>query len=181
MKAATTQGQTFVPVCRFRSLKLNNFAHNMTTLQVGQPAPTFTLPDQQQQNHALSDYRGQWVVLFFYPKDNTPGCTIEACQFRDHYREIVDKQTQILGINTDSIESHRRFTTQKQLPFPLLSDRSGQTCEAYDTLFKLGPIKFCKRHSFIISPDGKIAKIYRKVSPGNHNQQILDDLEALQN
>lgn len=169
-----------MPVARFRPFKLNDITHVMTTLQIGQPAPAFTLPDQQQQIRSLSDFRGQWLVLFFYPKDNTPGCTIEACRFRDHYQVILEKNTLIVGINTDSEESHQRFVSQQQLPFPLLSDRTGQVCKAYGSLFKLGPIKFCKRHSFIIGPDGNIAKIYRNVSPGAHIQQIVGDLQALQ-
>ncbi|WP_349431042.1 peroxiredoxin [Methylomarinum sp. Ch1-1] len=149
-------------------------------LKIGQPAPAFILPDGNQNNHSLSDYRGSWLVLFFYPKDLTPGCTAEACQFRDHYADIQANNSQILGINTDNSASHKHFIEKKQLPFSLLSDTNGETCRAYGSLFKLGPIKFSKRHTFIINPDGNIAKIYRKVSPDQHARQIIDDLKSLQ-
>ena len=153
----------------------------MPTLRPGQQAPDFSLSDNSRNKHTLLDYHGQWLILFFYPKDNTPGCTIEACQFRNDYTEITEMNAQILGINTDNTESHTRFITKQQLPFPLLSDETGTVSKQYETLFKLGPIKFCKRHSFIIDPQGKIAKIYRKVSPAQHSQQIITDLKTLQN
>jgi len=153
----------------------------MNTLKIGQKAPEFSLLDSKQKNHALSDYRGQWLILFFYPKDNTPGCTIEACQFRDDYADILVINTVILGINTDNSGSHSHFINKQHLPFPLLSDETGAICKQYGSLFKLGPIKFCKRHSFIIDPQGNIAKIYRKVKPAKHSQQIIADLKKLQN
>ncbi len=152
----------------------------MSKLESGQKAPDFSLLDNSNKNHHLSDYLGQWLILFFYPKDNTPGCTVEACQFRDDYADISEINAKILGINTDSIESHSNFIKKQQLPFPLLSDNTGAVSKLYGSLFKLGPIKFCKRHSFIIDPQGNIAKIYRKVTPSNHSQQIMADLKALQ-
>ncbi len=152
----------------------------MSKLEVGHKAPEFSLLDNQNKQHHLSDYQGQWLILFFYPKDNTPGCTVEACQFRDNYADISAKNTKILGINTDSSESHAGFIDKQQLPFPLLSDSTGNISKLYGALFKLGPIKFCKRHSFIIDPQGNIAKIYRKVTPSLHSQQIMADLKALQ-
>ena len=153
----------------------------MHVIEIDHKAPEFSLLDSYQKRHALFDYRGQWLVLFFYPKDNTPGCTIEACQFKNDYADILAMNTTILGINTDNNESHRYFINKHQLPFPLLSDETGAICKQYGTLFKLGPIKFCKRHSFIIDPDGNIAKIYRKVKPAQHSQQVITDLKALQN
>ncbi len=152
----------------------------MSKLTTGQNAPDFCLLDNQQKQHCLLDYRGQWLILFFYPKDNTPGCTIEACQLRDNYSEVSALNCQILGINTDSSESHDNFINQQQLPFALLSDADRQTCDRYNALFKLGPIKFAKRHSFIIDPNGQIAKIYRKVKPTQHSRQLITDLKALQ-
>jgi peroxiredoxin Q/BCP len=152
----------------------------MPILKTGQPAPDFSLYDDKQKKHKLNDYRGQWLVIFFYPKDNTPGCTVEVCQFKNDYANLSAINTVILGMNTDNIESHQKFISQQQLPFPLLSDPTGAVCQAYGSLFKLGPIKFCKRHSIIISPTGNIAKIYRKVNPKTHSQQIIADLKQLQ-
>ncbi len=152
----------------------------MTTLKINQMAPAFQLADSHQQIVTLDDFKGHWVVLFFYPKDNTPGCTAEACNFRDAYQEILALNTKILGINTDSSESHQRFISKKQLPFPLLSDTSGKVSQQYGCLFKIGPIRFCKRQSFIIDPEGKIARIYRKVDPRQHARQIINDLKQLQ-
>lgn len=152
----------------------------MNNLENGQKAPEFSLLDNKNHKHLLADYLGQWLVIFFYPKDNTPGCTIEACQFRDDYSDISALDTKIIGINTDSTKSHGKFIDKQNLPFPLLSDNSGTICQAYGTLFKLGPITFCKRHSFIIDPEGNIAKIYRSVSPSKHSEQIQADLKALQ-
>lgn len=152
----------------------------MSILKVGQQAPAFSLSDSQHSIHALSDYQQQWLVLFFYPKDNTPGCTVEACHFRDDYADISATGTKILGISTDSVESHSNYISKQSLPFPLLSDSSGSMSRLYDSLFKLGPIKFCKRHSFIINPEGKVAKTYYKVKPSSHSQEVLADLKVLQ-
>lgn len=153
----------------------------MNTLEIGHKAPEFSLQDSQQKRHVLLDYQGQWLVLFFYPKDNTPGCTLEACQFRNDFDELLALDAVILGINTDNSESHSRFINKQGLPFPLLSDETGAISKQYGSLLKLGPIKFCKRHSFIIDPQGDIAKIYRKVKPAHHSQQIISDLKLLQN
>ncbi len=152
----------------------------MSTLKIGDKAPEFSLFDDKNNMRNLSDYQGKWLVLFFYPKDNTPGCTIEACQFRENYVAISTENTKILGISTDKIDSHSQFIRKYQLPFPLLSDDTGTISKLYDSLFKLGPIKFCKRHSFIIDPEGNIAKIYRKVTPSQHSKQIIVDIKALQ-
>lgn len=152
----------------------------MHILEIGNQAPDFSLLDNNKKEHSLIDYQNEWLVIFFYPKDNTPGCTVEACQFRNDYKNILALDTKILGINTDSSESHARFINKQQLPFPLLSDKTGTVSTHYGTLFKLGPIKFCKRHSFIIDPRGNIAKIYRKVTPSEHSGQVISDLKHLQ-
>jgi peroxiredoxin Q/BCP len=152
----------------------------MSELKADLKAPEFSLLDSHNSIHNLSDYQGQWLILFFYPKDNTPGCTVEACQFRDNYSDISAANTKVLGISTDNTESHAHFTDKQQLPFPLLSDNTGAISKLYGSLFKLGPIKFCKRHSFIIDPQGNIAKIYRKVTPSSHSQQIMAELKTLQ-
>ena len=150
------------------------------TIEVGQPAPNFNLPDQTGKHHSLKDYSGQWLIVYFYPKDDTPGCTKEACAFRDDFKAISAKNTQVLGISIDSKKSHADFAKKYNLPFPLLSDQEGKVAKQFQSLISLGPIKFAKRHTFIIDQDGIIQKIYRKVNPSNHSQQILNDLKNLQ-
>lgn len=149
-------------------------------LKIGDDAPLFSLTDQDGKLHELAQYRGQWVVLFFYPKDRTPGCTIEACQFRDNYAQFQADNVKILGINTDSMASHARFSSQYQLPYPLLADMRGEVSQMYEVLFKLGFIKFCKRRSFIVNPQGKISAIYSKVNVMKHVEQVHVDLADFQ-
>ncbi len=149
-------------------------------LGVGDPAPAFTLPDQHAEPRSLSDYRGGWLVLYFYPKDDTPGCTTEACSFRDNINRLIAQNTAILGVSMDSVESHAAFAKEYELPFPLLADPEGEAVEAYGALSDYLVLKFAKRQTFIIDPAGKIAKIYRKVNPDEHVQDVLNDLRALQ-
>ena len=156
-----------------------NFA-NADTLVTGQIAPDFNLVDQNGENHSLADYRGRWVILYFYPKDDTPGCTKEACAFRDEYKAITAKNSQVLGVSVDDQSSHKEFSEKYSLPFPLLVDADGAVAKQYGSLTSLGIIKFAKRHTFIIDPDGNIVVIYRDVDPNNHSQEILADLESLQ-
>ena len=150
------------------------------SISVGQFAPDFKLPDQQNQNVQLSGLRGQWVVLYFYPKDQTPGCTKEACSFRDNISGITAKNAIVLGVSVDDSESHSAFAEKNDLPFKLLSDTDGKVAEQYGALRNLWVTKIAKRHSFIIDPEGKIAKIYRKVSPASHVGEIVTDLGELQ-
>jgi len=150
-------------------------------LQVGDPAPDFSLVDQNGKLQQLSAYRKHWVVLYFYPKDDTPGCTKEACSFRDDYLELGKLNAEILGISIDNAESHKAFSSKYHLPFPLLADSDGKTADAYGSFFTFGPLKYARRHTFIIDPSGKIARIYRKVSPGKHSDQVRQDLVELQN
>jgi len=149
-------------------------------LTINQLAPNFTLYDAHNTAHKLDDYKGQWLVIYFYPKDNTPGCTTEACSLRDDIEEFDTLNTKIIGISTDTPKSHLNFSEKKSLNFTLLADSKGEISSAYGTLFKLGPIKFSKRHSFIINPAGQIAKIYRSVSPSLHSQELISDLQQLQ-
>jgi peroxiredoxin Q/BCP len=149
-------------------------------LAVGTPAPDFDLKDQANRAHRLADYRGQWVVLYFYPKDDTPGCTTEACNFRDDISQITALKAVVLGVSMDSTESHARFAQKFQLPFALLADTDGGAARAYGALTSFGPLRFAKRHSFLIDPQGRIAKIYRDVKPAIHSREIRDDLKALQ-
>ena len=149
------------------------------TIEVGQDAPAFTLVDQNGMSHSLQDYVGRWVVLYFYPKNDTPGCTKEACAFRDDYKVIVAHNTQVLGVSVDDQTSHAKFAKKYNLPFPLLVDGNGKVAQRYAALTSLGPLKFAKRHTFIIDPNGKIQKIYRKVDADSHSQQVLADLQLL--
>lgn len=157
------------------------FSHAENTLSVGDMAPEFTLKDQHNQTQSLENYRDKWLVLYFYPKDETPGCTKEACNFRDQYETLIDHHAKVLGVSLDSVESHEAFSEKYNLPFPLLADPDGKTAIAYGSLKKIGPLKFASRHSFIIDPDGKIAKIYRSVKPSIHSEEVLKDLQSLQN
>ncbi len=152
------------------------FAVKASELGVGSVAPDFTLQDQYGQVQSLADYRGRWVVLYFYPRDDTPGCTAEACAFRDDIRQLKNLQVAVLGVSLDSVDSHRRFADKHALPFPLLADPKGRVAAAYNALWAVGPIRFARRHSFIIDPGGRIARIYRSVKPGGHSDQVIRDL-----
>ena len=146
---------------------------------VGSPAPEFELPDQEGQLHSLEDYRDQWVVLYFYPKDDTPGCTTEACEFRDNIFAFRDLNAQILGISLDDVESHKSFSEKHGLPFPLLADVEGTASSAYGVKTRMLGMEVAKRQTFIIGPDGTIAKHYDKVDPDAHSKQVLADLAEL--
>jgi len=146
---------------------------------VGQSAPEFELPDQDGQLHSLEDYRDQWVVLYFYPKDETPGCTTEACEFRDNIFAFKELDAQILGVSLDDVESHKAFAENHGLPFPLLADVDGTTSAAYGVKTRKFGMMFAKRQTFVIGPDGNIAKHYEKVNPSEHSKQVLADLEEL--
>jgi peroxiredoxin Q/BCP len=146
---------------------------------VGGPAPEFELPDQDGQLHSLEDYRDQWVVLYFYPKDDTPGCTTEACEFRDNVFAFHDLNAQILGVSLDDVESHKAFSEKHGLPFPLLADVGGAASTAYGVKTRMLGTEVAKRQTFIIGPDGTIVKHYEKVDPDSHSQQVLADLAEL--
>lgn len=150
--------------------------------QVGEglPAPDFELTDQDGQLHSIEDYRGQWVVLYFYPKDDTPGCTTEACEFRDNIFAFKSLDCQILGISLDDEDSHKEFAEKYSLPFPLLADSEGTTADAYGVQTKMLGMTVAKRQTFLIDPDGNVAKHYEKVNPETHSIQLLADLETLQ-
>ena len=143
-------------------------------------APGFSLPDQDGQVHRLADYRGQWVVLYFYPKDDTPGCTTEACSFRDNINRLIARDAAVLGVSVDSVESHAAFAEKHELPFPLLADPEGKVADSYGALRNLLVFKLAKRQTFIIDPEGKLARIYRDVDPDVHVEQVLRELGRLQ-
>lgn len=146
---------------------------------VGSPAPQFELADQTGQLHSLEDYRNQWVILYFYPKDDTPGCTTEACEFRDNIFAFRDLNTQILGVSLDDVDSHQEFAEKYSLPFPLLADTEGETSTAYGVKTRMFGMKVAKRQTFIINPDGNVAKHYAKVNPDEHSKEVLADLKVL--
>jgi len=149
-------------------------------ITLGKPAPNFTLKDQHNQPKSLNKMQGKWLVLYFYPKDETPGCVAEACSFRDNIVAIKAKNTVVWGVSVDNSESHEEFSKNHQLPFTLLSDPDGKVAKQYGSLRNLLIFKIAKRHSFIINPRGEIAKIYRNVNPKTHVAEILKDLAELQ-
>ncbi len=149
-------------------------------LAEGSVAPDFALQDQNGRTHRLGDYSGRWLVLYFYPKDDTPGCTKEACRFRDDIAVLGDLNAAVVGVSVDDIRSHADFARKYQLPFPLLSDPSGRTAAAYDSLLNLGVMRLARRHTFIITPDGRIAARFDEVDPTSHAQEVARTLQALQ-
>jgi peroxiredoxin Q/BCP len=149
-------------------------------LKVGAPAPTFSLLDQSGQLRTLDEFKGRWLVLYFYPKDNTPGCTKEACHFRDDHSALQQYGANVVGISVDSPAAHAQFANKYRLPFPLLADTSGLVAKSYGALINLGWLKLAKRHTFLIDSDGKVAKVYVNVDPNSHSDALLSDLKALQ-
>lgn len=143
-------------------------------LDTNTEAPNFTLKDQTGQIHSLADYRGKWVLLYFYPKDDTPGCTKEACMLRDHSETYTKNDIVILGVSNDSELSHQKFITKYNLPFTLLSDPEKTVITQYGAHGMLST----KRISYLIDTHGKIAKVYGKVVPEQHAQEVLADIEA---
>jgi peroxiredoxin Q/BCP len=158
---------------------------------VGSMAPDFRLQDQDGKWHALSDYRGQWVVLYFYPKDQTPGCTTEACEFSENVFAFRDLDAVILGVSVQDVASHKSFeewlkrerseqVKESGLPFPLLADEKKQVSAAYDVLRSIPLLgQLASRETFIIDPRGRIAKHYPKVRAAGHSAAVLADLRAL--
>ncbi|MCW5874208.1 MAG: thioredoxin-dependent thiol peroxidase [Anaerolineales bacterium] len=153
-------------------------------LNVGQMAPDFKLPDETGKLHQLSDYRGKTVVLYFYPKDDTPGCTQQACNFRDDYLKYKAAGAVILGVSPDDEQSHEKFKDKFSLPFPLLADADHKVCEQYGVWGEksmFGNKYFgVIRSTFLIDPEGKLADIYRKVSVPKHSEKVLKAVEELQ-
>ena len=152
----------------------------LANLEVGDKAPNFILNDQNNEAHQLSDYEGRWVILYFYPKDDTPGCTTQACDFRDAVKRIIASRSIVFGLSLDSVESHKRFSDKNNLPFSLLSDEEGVAAKSYDSLNNFMGYKSAKRNTFIINPQGFLSKIYLSVDPKTHSQMVLNDLSLLQ-
>ena len=153
------------------------------SIEIGLPAPPFTLNNAQSEPISLADFLGQWVILYFYPRDNTPGCTKEACGFRDHHAAFTSQKVQILGVSADNEDSHQKFIRKFDLPFMLLCDPEGAMAKTYESY---GPKKFMGksyegvfRQTFVIDPAGNIAKIYRKVKAEPHAEELLADISQL--
>lgn len=155
------------------------FFRQQKSLTLEQAAPDFNLIDQHGNTHTLADFYGNWLVLYFYPRDDTPGCTKQACSFRDELEELADLGAQVIGISVDNIDSHSGFAQKFQLSFPLLADTSGEMAARYHSLINLGMIKFAKRNTFLINPQGKIARIYHSASAARNASDVKKDLLAI--
>lgn len=147
--------------------------------KVGEAAPDFNLSDQNGESHQLKDFAGKWLVLYFYPKDDTPGCTQEACAFRDDLSKLSKLGAQVVGISVDDGTSHAEFAKKYHLPFPLLADSKAEIAARYGALMNFGVFKYAKRYTFLIDPQSKIAKIYQQVETSKHSTEIIDDLKQL--
>lgn len=163
----------------FASLLVARAARAGELPEVGKPAPDFNLPDQNGQQHALKDFRGKWLVLYFYPKDDTPGCTQEACAFRDDLSKINELGAQVVGVSVDDSSSHAEFAKKYHLPFPLLADKTTETAARYGALMNLGFMKIARRYTFLIDPQGNINKVYLSVETSRHSKEVIDELSKL--
>lgn len=155
-------------------------ADNAPMPEVGQTAPTFSLPNQEGQPINLDQYRGKWVVLYFYPKDMTTGCTIEAHNFQRDLDKYKAVNAVILGVSVDTVDSHKQFCTKDSLSFTLLADPDKKVVEQYGSLGNYGPMQIANRNTFLIDPDGKIVKVWTKVNPQPHSEEVLAELNELQ-
>ena len=150
-----------------------------TTLKIGDKAPEFNLPDARGDIVNLASFKGNWVVLYFYPKDDTLGCTKEACSFRDDLHKLEKLGAKVVGISVDDSGSHAKFAEKYHLPFPLLADKDGKVADNYGALTNLFVFKLAKRYTFLIDAKGNIAKTYQNVDTSRHSQEIIDDLMIL--
>jgi peroxiredoxin Q/BCP len=147
--------------------------------KAGEAAPDFALSDQHGVRHELKQYAGKWLVLYFYPKDDTPGCTQEACAFRDDLHKLTALGAVVIGISVDDSASHAEFAEKYHLPFPLLADKSGAVAARYGALLDMVLFKVAKRYTFLIDPQGRIAKVYLKVETSRHSTDVIEDLKAM--
>ncbi len=166
-----------VALCALVFIVKNVFADS--TPSVGSVAPNFTLPSQEGSQVSLKDYLGKWVVLYFYPKDMTTGCTIEAHNFQRDQPQYSQRDAVVLGVSVDSIDSHKKFCTKEGLNFKLLADTDKKVSEQYGSLMNMGVVKIASRHTFIVDPSGKIAKVYTSVDPNKHSAEVLAALDEL--
>ncbi|KAA9129781.1 peroxiredoxin [Marinihelvus fidelis] len=146
---------------------------------VGSAAPDFRLQDQNGEWHELADYQGQWLAVYFYPKDDTPGCTTEACNFRDNIYQFQAIDAAVVGISVDDVDSHKAFATKYKLPFTLLADQGGEVSGRYGVLRDFKLMKLASRQTFLVDPQGNVAKHYDDVDPDTHTQDVLADIQSL--
>jgi peroxiredoxin Q/BCP len=158
-------------------IKMGYSAENVPA--AGQKAPDFTLPSEDGSNVSLAQFKGKWVVLYFYPKDGTPGCTIEAHNFQRDIAKYQSDDAVIVGVSVDSTDSHKGFCAKQGLTFKLLADTDKKVCEDYGSLRSLMGMKMAARNTFLIDPRGVIAKVWTGVSPSEHSQQVLQALQEL--
>ena len=154
-------------------------AADQTMPSVGQVAPTFTLPSQDGSQISLDSFRGKWVVLYFYPKDMTPGCTIEAHNFQRDQAKFDAANAVILGVSLDTPDSHKQFCTKEGLTFRLLADPEHKVVDAYGSLGSFATFKIANRNTFLIDPQGKVAKVWTKVQVQHHSEEVLAALDEL--
>jgi thioredoxin-dependent peroxiredoxin len=148
-------------------------------LQPGQLAPDFRLSDQHGRILTLADFRGRWLALYFYPKDDTPGCTRQACGFRDDLDKLKALGAEVVGVSVDTVQSHAGFASKFDLPFPLLADATCETAARYQSLINLGIVKFARRNTFLIDPTGNIVKVYESASARHNSSEVANDLQQL--
>ncbi len=154
-------------------------AHAADTLAAGATAPTFTLPSQEDKQVSLADYKGKWVVLYFYPKDQTSGCTVEAHNFQRDEAKYKALNAAVLGVSLDTVDSHKAFCTKENLNFKLLADPDHKAIDAYGVPIKsVGPMKFASRETFLISPQGKVVKVWSDVKVANHSDEVLEEIST---
>ena len=147
--------------------------------KAGDPAPAFALPDQHGAARSLDEFLGRWLVLYFYPRDDTPGCVEQAMRFRNAMRDLESLGATVCGVSVDDSASHAKFAVKYNLPFALLADRDGAVAARYGSLRNLGVLKFARRNTFLVDPRGKVAKVYVGVNAGRNAQEVSDDLKAL--
>jgi peroxiredoxin Q/BCP len=148
--------------------------------RVGDEAPGFALPDQDGRTRNLAEFRGKWLALYFYPRDDTPGCTRQACAYRDDRHKLAALDAEVVGVSVDDVESHLDFAKEYSLPFPLLADAGGAVAARYGSIRNFGLFKLARRNTFLIDPQGRVAKVYLSASAAKNSREVLDDLQRLQ-
>ena len=164
---------------QFASAESSIFSKSETSQKqwVGKAAPAFKLQDQNSKWHSLSQYKGKWIVLYFYPKDNSPGCAQEANQFKVLYPQFLKSNAVVLGVSLDDVKSHQKFSEKLGLPFPILADNNHQLANQFGIVRNLGITKIAKRESFLIDPKGTIVYHYNSVNTQSHAAQVLADIQ----
>ena len=147
--------------------------------KAGDAAPAFALPDQNGSPRTLEEFRGKWLVMYFYPRDDTPGCVEQAMRFRNSMRDLEARGAAVCGVSVDDSASHAAFARKYNLPFPLLADRNGEVAARYGSLRNFGVVRFAKRNTFLVDPEGKVARVYVGVNAGKNAEEVERDLESI--